>query len=48
MVLGREKQLKNLLLTFVVPRAKQIRCQIVRAVRNLRRFDALEVSGASA
>lgn len=48
MVLGREKQLKSLLLTFVVPCAKQTRCQIVRAVRNLRRFDAPEVSGTSA
>lgn len=45
---GKRETTQKLAIDFVVPRAKQIYCQIVRVVRNLRRFGALEVSDTSA
>lgn len=45
---GKRETTQKLAIDFVVPRAKQICCQIVRVVRNLRRFGALEVSDTSA
>jgi len=45
---GKRETTPKLATAFAVPCAKQICFQIVRVVRNLRRFDALEVSDTSA